>query len=66
MSQQAFDTCLKDQKLYEGVNAVRDRASQKFSINATPTFFVNGTKVTGEVTVDSLAKILDPLTVKKS
>ena len=66
MSQQSFDTCLKDQKLYDGVNAVRDRASQKFAINATPTFFVNGTKVTGEVTVDSLAKILDPLTVKKS
>ena len=66
MSQQSFDTCLKDQKLYEAVNAVRDRASQKFGINATPTFFVNGTKVTGEVTVDSLAKILDSLTVKKS
>ena len=66
MSQQSFDACLKDQKLYDGVNAVRDRASQKFAINATPTFFVNGTKLTGEVTVDSLAKILDPLTVKKS
>ncbi len=66
MSQQGFEACLKDQKLYDGVNAVRDRASQKFAINATPTFFVNGTKVTGEVTVDSLAKIVDPLTVKKS
>ncbi len=66
MSQQSFDACLNDQKLYDGVNAVRDRASQKFAINATPTFFVNGTKVTGEVTVNSLAKILDPLTVKKS
>ncbi len=66
MSQQGFDTCLKDQTLYGNVNAVRDRASQKFGINATPTFFVNGTKVTGEVTVDSLTKMLDPLTIKKS
>ncbi len=66
MSQGGFDACLKDQKLYEAVNAVRDRASQKFGINATPTFFVNGTKVTGEVTLDSLAKVIDPLAVKKS
>ena len=66
MSQQGFDACLKDQKLYDAVNAVRDRASQAFGINATPTFFVNGVKVTGEVTVASLAKLIDPLTVKKS
>ena len=41
-------------------------ARRQFGVNATPTFFVNGEKVTGEVTEQSLAKILDPLVAKKS
>ncbi len=61
MSKDAFETCLKDQKLYDNINEVRDRASQKFGVNATPTFFVNGTKASGEMTPDALAKLIDPL-----
>ena len=66
MSQQSFDACLKDDKLQNAVYDVSDRGSKQFGVTATPTFFVNGTKVTGEVTPESLAKILDPLLVKKS
>lgn len=65
MSSQSFEACLKDQKLYDSVNEVRDGGST-FGVTATPTFYVNGTKVTGEVTTESLAKILDPLVNKKS
>lgn len=66
MSKDKFEACLKDQKLYDQVNEVRDRGGQKFGVTATPTFYVNGTKVTGEVNPQTLAKILDPLTAKKS
>ncbi len=66
MSQSAFDACLKDQKLQDAVYSVSDRGSKTFAVSATPTFFVNGEKVTGEVNEQSLAKILDPLVVKKS
>ena len=66
MSKDSFEACLKDQKLYDAVNEVRDRGGQVFAVDATPTFFVNGTKVTGELTPDSLGKILDPLVAKKS
>lgn len=66
MSKDKFESCLKDQKLYDQVNEVRDRGSQKFGVTATPTFYVNGTKVTGEVNPDTLSKILDPLVNKKS
>lgn len=61
MSKESFETCLKDQKLYDEVNQVRDAGSQKFAVSATPTFYFNGTKVSGEITPDTLAKILDPL-----
>ncbi len=66
LSKDAFEACLKDQKLYDEINEVRDRGAQKFGVSATPTFYVNGTKVSGELNPDSLAKILDPLTAKKS
>ena len=66
MSKDKFEACLKDQKLYDQVNEVRDRGGQKFGVTATPTFYVNGTKVTGEVNPQTLSKILDPLTAKKS
>ncbi len=66
MSKDKFEACLKDQKLYDQINEVRDRGGQKFGVTATPTFYVNGTKVTGEVNPQTLEKILNPLTAKKS
>jgi protein-disulfide isomerase len=61
MTQEAFEACLKDQALYEKVNDVRNRASEKFSINATPTFFINGRKQSGEIMPDQLDKLLEPM-----
>ncbi|WP_131195866.1 DsbA family protein [Lichenihabitans psoromatis] len=64
ISQTDFETCLKDQKLYDQVNAVRDNAAQKFAVDATPTFYINGKKQAGEMTVTDLDKILEPLLPK--
>src|ERR1700759_320037 len=56
MSQESFEKCLKDQALYDKINQVRDRGAEKFNVNATPTFFVNGKRISGEMTVDQLDK----------
>jgi protein-disulfide isomerase len=61
MTQAGFETCINDQSLYEKVDQERDNASQKFGIDATPTFFVNGHKVSGELTPDALDKLLQPM-----
>lgn len=61
MSQDAFESCLKDQSLYEKVNEVRNRAAEKFDINATPTFFINGKKKSGEMTPQQLDELLTPM-----
>ena len=58
MGQERFEAILKDQALYEKVNKVRDRAAEKFGVNSTPTFFVNGEKYTGEVTLADIDKII--------
>lgn len=64
MSQESFEKCLKDQALYDKVNMVRDRGAEKFGVNATPTFFINGKRVSGEMTVDQLDKEITPLLPK--
>ena len=65
MSSKDFEACLNDQKLYNKVVKERDDAGKDFSIDATPTFFINGVKYSGEMSVAALSKILDPLVAKK-
>ena len=61
MSRETFDACLKDQATFEKVNASRDRASETFAVDATPTFFINGRKIGGEMTPEELDKAIAPL-----
>jgi protein-disulfide isomerase len=62
MSQVDFETCLKNQDLYEQVSQSRERAAEAFNIDSTPTFFINGRKLTGELSIADIDKIIDPLT----
>jgi len=61
MSQNSFEACLKKQDLYDKIAKVHDRAAEKFGVTATPTFFINGKKETGEMTSEALEKLLGPL-----
>jgi protein-disulfide isomerase len=54
-TEDSFNACLTNQKLLDGVNWVQDRAEKVFGVGSTPTFFVNGKKLTGEQTIDQLA-----------
>jgi protein-disulfide isomerase len=58
MSQTEFETCLKNQELYDQVNQSRDRAAEAFNIDATPTFFINGRKLVGELTLSDFDRLL--------
>lgn len=53
-TQETFEKTLTDQALLDAINATRDRASSKFGVNSTPTFFFNGNKVSGAITPDEL------------
>ena len=65
MSQENFEKCLKDKTLYDNVSKVRDFAAQKFNVRSTPTFFINGVLITGDVPLDQFAKIIDPMLAGK-
>jgi protein-disulfide isomerase len=43
------------------INAVRDRADKVFGVQSTPTFFINGKKMTGGSSVAEFDKLLEPL-----
>lgn len=58
MSQEKLETILKDQELYKKVNEVRDRAAKSFGVNSTPTFFINGDRYSGEMSVADFDKII--------
>ena len=60
-SPEKFQAVLKDQKLYEAVNAVKARGMDVFKVDSTPTFFINGKRVPGAVSIDELDKTLKPL-----
>jgi protein-disulfide isomerase len=59
-TEQSFDACLKNQALFEAVNAVQERGSA-FGVKATPTFFINGKKFEGALSLEDLDKAIEPL-----
>ena len=59
-TEQSFESCLANQKILDSIQTVRDRASQKLGVNSTPTFFVNGKKINGELPIEEFAKVIDP------
>jgi protein-disulfide isomerase len=61
IGKERFESCLKDQRLYDGVNAVRKRGADILRIDSTPTFFVNGVRHKGGLTAETMDRILKPL-----
>ena len=59
-TQQTFEACLANQKVLEGIEWVRNRATEKFKVDATPTFFINGEMHRGEMSLDEMEKAIQP------
>jgi protein-disulfide isomerase len=60
-TKQGFEAALADQQVFDGIVWVARRAQERFCVDGTPTFFINGTIHHGEMTVDQLDKLLQPL-----
>lgn len=58
-TEQTFNACLANQKLLEGVESIRQRATDKFKVGSTPTFFINGVAYPGALEIDEFAKLID-------
>ena len=60
-TQESFRACLSNQEVLDGVSWVRDRAAEKFGVESTPSFFINGKKYAGALEIEELDKIIEPL-----
>ncbi len=56
-----FEQTLSDQALLDKINQVRARGSDEFGVNSTPTFFINGQRHRGAMSLEELAKVVDPM-----
>jgi protein-disulfide isomerase len=61
MSGDAVEACEKDQSLLGKLEADRMVAYKKLKVDATPTFFINGNKIEGEMTFEDLDQHLKKL-----
>lgn len=64
-TQESFDKCLTDQKLLDQITAQRTRAGDTFGVSSTPTFFINGKRLTETPTVAAFDKVIEPLLAAK-
>src|SRR5262249_26863918 len=60
-TQQSFEACINDKDLLAKVQQMRDRGTQKFKVEATPTFYINGEKHSGALSIEDLDKAIAPL-----
>jgi protein-disulfide isomerase len=60
-TEESFKACLANQKVLDGVEWVRNRAADKFKVDSTPTFFINGQVYKGAMSFEDMQKIIDPL-----
>ena len=58
-TEKTFDACLANQKMLDGIEAIRQRAADKFKVQSTPTLFVNGTAYPGALSIEEISKLID-------
>jgi protein-disulfide isomerase len=60
MSGADVEACLKDQELLDKITSVTE-TGKSFGVDSTPTFFINGQKHKGALTIEQFSEIVDPL-----
>lgn len=54
----AFDTCMANQKINEGIVAVKQRG-RELGVKGTPTFFVNGQQIRGGMSFEEMRSVIE-------
>ena len=59
-SDQAFEACLTNQQLLDGINAVKDHGYDAMGVRATPTIFIDGEQLEGARNIEAFREVIDP------
>ncbi len=60
-TQESFSACLKNQELLDNVLAIQKKAAEDYGVDATPTFFINGTKYSGSMSAEAMGEVIESL-----
>ncbi|WP_455481066.1 DsbA family protein [Bartonella sp. B12(2025)] len=58
LTDESFNACLQNQSILDEVNASFERG-KKLGVKATPTFFINGNKYEGAMSVEAFSSVID-------
>jgi protein-disulfide isomerase len=58
LTRAAFDSCLTNQKINDGITRTKQQG-RELGIQGTPTFFINGEKVRGNLTFEEMQKLIE-------
>ena len=61
MNQSDFDACMQNEALFDGILRSRQVAAVEFSVHSTPTFIINGQKMTQRPSFESFETVLKRL-----
>ena len=61
LSEADFVVCLKDENLLNGIRYMQKAAAEELGVRSTPTFFINGEKVQGNMPLAEFDKRIKPL-----
>jgi len=59
LEEEAFNTCLADQAMVDGLKAGMAVANARFKVDSTPTFFVNGTPLRGAYPIGEFRRLIE-------
>jgi len=59
MSKEAFEACINNEKLFAAIQERSRSDQQRYGVDSTPTFAVNGVMVTGALPFDEFSKVID-------
>ena len=57
----AFNACLADKKLGDGILQTRKDGQEKHDVNSTPSFVIDGKTYGGGMNLEAFSKVVDPL-----
>lgn len=60
LTEEKFRECASNQKVIQAIQDQRERAASKLGVNSTPTFFINGEKHSGALTIEEMEKLIQP------
>jgi len=59
-SEDKFNACINNKEIAQGVLEVMNKGRDKFAVQSTPTFFINGEKVNGTSNFEDFEKLILP------